>query len=140
LAKDANKPNKAAEDAALGLDFMTMGRPLRDFHREYTPEMIEEMPKKKIDKLQKQHNDEGEKHFKKDAKDFPDWTWVISRKGFKMYQRRDLQMQKRDVENLGMYWYNDTYGYGIQEVLENHVSSRCTLYQLVPWKVDTCNS
>jgi hypothetical protein len=100
---------------------MRMGRPLWDLHREYSEETMDEMTKKQVDRLEKEHNDQGEKHFKNGAKDFPDWTWVISRQAFKIYQRRDPQTQRSDVERMGIYFYNDTYGYGIQEVLENHV-------------------
>jgi hypothetical protein len=60
---------------------------------------------------------------KKSPQDFPDWKWLITRKGYQMIIDLSIEAEKRDQDHMGEYHYNDFSGYGFQEAVENHVSS-----------------
>jgi len=115
--------NREQTSPHVDLDFMTISRPMFDFHEQYDPDDLAKMSKKKIDKLEKDYNAENELHFKKDIKDFPEWKWIVSRKGYKMFVNMDVDIQKRDQDRFMMHVYTDFSGYGVQEVIENWVSS-----------------
>lgn len=123
LDASAGQPASTPASNGLTLDFMTLPRPMFDFHRQYDPEDIEGMSKAKVDRLQKNHDAESKLHFKKDPKDFPGWAWIISKHGHKMFQKMDIDVQKRDQDRFGMHIYSDWTGYGVQEILENWVST-----------------
>ena len=53
---------------------------------------------------------------------FPDWKWVITRKGFQMFLKLQKEAEHRDQDAMDQYHYNDFSGYGFQEVMDNHVS------------------
>jgi hypothetical protein len=59
---------------------------------------------------------------RKSPQDFPDWKWLITRKGYQMIIDLQIAAEKRDQDHMGEYHYNDFSGYGFQEVVENHVS------------------
>ena len=94
--------------------FMTMPRPLWDFHREYGNDELEAMSE--------EINADVTTYSMKDPIDFPHWTWIISTSAYRQSRDLDEEFLKRDQDRLGMYIYNDFTGYGIQEVVENLVS------------------
>lgn len=56
------------------------------------------------------------------ANDRPEWTWVASEEGLKMYKELEMQAFNRDQDVQGVYMYNDFTAYGINEVIDNWVS------------------
>jgi hypothetical protein len=55
----------------------------------------------------------------KPASEYPEHRWVISEKGFEDFCKLEIQADYRNPDNFAMYIYNDFWGYGIQEVIEN---------------------
>jgi hypothetical protein len=41
----------------------------------------------------------------------------------------DVGLQKRDTDNMGLYIYNDTHGYGVGEVIQIHFLSFAKEFQ-----------
>jgi len=105
------------------LVFVTMPRPIWDFHREYDEDELEEMSEEEVEKLQMKLDSEFETYFEKKPRDTPNWRWILSTSAYKLSQQLDREFQKRDQDRFGMYIYNDFTGYGIQEVLENWLQS-----------------
>jgi hypothetical protein len=59
---------------------------------------------------------------RKSPQEFPNWKWLITRKGYEKLIDLTIEAEKRDQDHMGQYHYNDFSGYGFQEVVENHVS------------------
>ena len=51
----------------------------------------------------------------------PDWSWRITKAGLKIVKQTQKEVMKRDQDLYGLHVYNDFTGYGLQEVIENHV-------------------
>ncbi|KAF2839915.1 hypothetical protein M501DRAFT_1015999 [Patellaria atrata CBS 101060] len=107
-----SKSNGSSSASPIGLEFLTLGRPVWDLHREYDEERMEEMSEEELEKLDKEHNAAKEKVWRKKPEEAPDCIWI-----------------KRDVERVGMYFYNDTYGYGIDEVIKIHFKAFATEFK-----------
>lgn len=58
---------------------------------------------------------------KKPARDHPDWIWIFTEEGLKLFAQWQIQAEKRDQDAFGMYIYNDFTAYGLTEVMENQV-------------------
>jgi hypothetical protein len=58
---------------------------------------------------------------KKPAEEHPNWVWIISEDGLKVFGDLQEQAKKRDQDYHDMYIYNDFSAYGTQEVVENWV-------------------
>lgn len=55
------------------------------------------------------------------ADDHPEHKWIVTKKGFELQNEWLNQADKRCPDNFDMYIFNDFYGYGICEVIENMV-------------------
>ena len=55
------------------------------------------------------------------ADDHPEHKWIVTKKGFELQNEWLNQAEKRCPDNFDMYIFNDFYGYGICEVIENMV-------------------
>jgi len=55
----------------------------------------------------------------KPAADFPDRVWVVSRAGWEKYRTQMKQADLRDPNELDVYTFNDHWGYGMLEVVQN---------------------
>ena len=55
----------------------------------------------------------------KPAADFPDRVWVVSRAGWEKYRTQMKQADLRDPSGLDIYTFNDHFGYGMLEVVQN---------------------
>ena len=55
------------------------------------------------------------------ADDHPEHNWIVTKKGYKLMKEWLIQADKRCPDNFNMYIFNDFYGYGICEVIENMV-------------------
>lgn len=60
---------------------------------------------------------------KKPATEHPDWAWVFTEEGLKLFAQWQIQAEKRDQEAFGMYHYNDFTPHGLTEVMENQVGA-----------------
>jgi hypothetical protein len=107
--------------------------------KKYTcyPRPIHDRKLEQFDHCENEDEDEGDEEedeqkiydaYNKDAKSkwngkpasqFPDHKWIISEQGWEAYINLGEQADYRDPDNFDMYIYNDFYGYGIQEVIEN---------------------
>lgn len=58
---------------------------------------------------------------KKPAKENPDWVWVFTEEGLKLFTQWQIQAENRDQDAFGVYMYNDFTAYGLTEVMENQV-------------------
>jgi hypothetical protein len=59
----------------------------------------------------------------KSPEDFPEWKWLLTRKGVRMVADLKNEAEKRDQDAFDQYHYNDYSAHGFQEVVENHVSN-----------------
>ncbi len=57
----------------------------------------------------------------KPARDHPDWIWVFTEEGLKLFGQWQMEAEKRDQDAFGVYLYNDFTAYGLTEVMENQV-------------------
>ncbi|KAL5415887.1 hypothetical protein PMIN03_002464 [Paraphaeosphaeria minitans] len=64
----------------------------------------------------------AEKKMLQPARNFPGWKWVMLMESWKIYCEWERRSGYCQPDFLGMYIYNDWYGYGIQELLENLAS------------------
>ena len=55
------------------------------------------------------------------ADDHPEHNWIVTKKGYELMREWLNQADKRCPDNFDMYIFNDFYGYGICEVIENMV-------------------
>ena len=55
------------------------------------------------------------------ADDHPEHNWIVTKKGYELMKEWLIQADKRCPDNFDMYIFNDFYGYGICEVIENMV-------------------
>ena len=55
------------------------------------------------------------------ADDHPEHNWIVTKKGYELMKEWLNQADKRCPDNFEMYIFNDFYGYGICEVIENGV-------------------
>ncbi|KAF2093459.1 hypothetical protein NA57DRAFT_61574 [Rhizodiscina lignyota] len=62
---------------------------------------------------------EAEEYNKKPADDFPGYKWIISTIADALWTNMQLAEQKCNPDIMSMYIYNDFYGYGVQEIIEN---------------------
>jgi hypothetical protein len=53
----------------------------------------------------------------------PEWTWIVTRGGYEMMGALMTAAAYRDQDNFGQYHFNDFTGYGVQEVVENHLGA-----------------
>jgi hypothetical protein len=63
-----------------------------------------------------------DKKLLRSASDFREWKWVMLMEGWKIFCEWGRRSNYCQPDFFGMYIYNDFYGYGIQELLENLVS------------------
>lgn len=77
---------------------------------------------------------------RKPAKDFPEWKWVISKRGLEIMML-DLMKEfwKRDQDAHGDYNCNDWTGYGVQEVMENQASPSSIWFTLALTDLAACH-
>ena len=94
-------------------------------HDDYDPDMENEEEQGEANRC-----GSGNCMCKKSPKDFPEWKWLITRKGYAMVVHLQVESEKRDQDMMGQYHYNDFSGYGFQEVVENHVSAANRLTSL----------
>lgn len=59
--------------------------------------------------------------WKKPASDHPDWKWVMMWQTWQIMCDWHRRTDYCNPDNFDMYIYNDFYGYGLQELLENLV-------------------
>ncbi|OAR02135.1 hypothetical protein LLEC1_07301 [Akanthomyces lecanii] len=58
---------------------------------------------------------------KKNAVDHPDHPWALSMAGEQLYLSQFILASLRDPDNFSMYTYNDHFGYGLIEMLQNMI-------------------
>lgn len=51
-----------------------------------------------------------------------DMAWPATKAGFELFKKIDEEQRKRDPDRQNVYISNDWAGYGMMEVLANHVS------------------
>lgn len=56
---------------------------------------------------------------KKPAENYPNYTWIVTQKGFELSLEWLSQVQKRYPENFDMYIFDDFNGHRVCEVMEN---------------------
>lgn len=110
-----NTSASASSSAPCPLTFLTQPRPRFDFLLENDIDEDKEGAQKAWDELRAT----VPKYRNKPAADFPDYPWKRSTKCRKLDNRYSIQVQKRDQDMFGCYFYNDFTGYGMQEVIEN---------------------
>ncbi|KAM3504990.1 hypothetical protein MY10362_003225 [Beauveria mimosiformis] len=82
----------------------------------------------------------------KKAVDHPDYPWVLTMAGKQLYLSQYALATMRDPDNFDMYTYNDHYGYGLIEMLQNLIldypesyhwqESWCIFEAAVMWLLD----
>ncbi|KAM3442414.1 hypothetical protein MY4824_001008 [Beauveria thailandica] len=82
----------------------------------------------------------------KKAVDHPDYPWVLTMVGKQLYLSQYDLATMRDPDNFRMYTFNDHYGYGLIEMLQNLIldypesqdwkESWCILEAAVMWLLD----
>ncbi|KAJ4148006.1 hypothetical protein LMH87_002495 [Akanthomyces muscarius] len=58
---------------------------------------------------------------RKKAADHPDHPWALSMAGEQLYLSQFVLASLRDPDNFSMYTYNDHFGYGLIEMLQNMI-------------------
>ncbi|KAK0509296.1 hypothetical protein JMJ35_008667 [Cladonia borealis] len=53
------------------------------------------------------------------ADDHPEHKWIVTKKGFELMKKWMVQADKRDPDLFDMHIFEDFYGYGICELIEN---------------------
>ncbi|OAA43468.1 hypothetical protein BBO_04611 [Beauveria brongniartii RCEF 3172] len=119
-------------------------RPISSF---WDDEEDEEDEEDSEDKAAKQPECGGETCMcNKKAVDHPDYPWVLTMVGKQLYLSQYVLATMRDPDNFQMYTYNDHYGYGLIEMLQNLIldypvscgwkESWCVLEAAVMWLLD----
>lgn len=105
------------------LEYICMPRPHFDYEAENETLGDDEL---EGDELHEKYAEEFNKNqesgiYNQPAAEHKDWKWVIMWNGWKTFMDYCRRADYCDPDAFGMYIYNDWYGWGLQELMENLV-------------------
>lgn len=120
------------DEASQKLVYITLPPPAYSFPYEESDEEDEEYDSDAHKARRTKRMADAKKYMNKLASNFPSHPFIISRAAERLANNSIDEAAKRDPSGLDMYVYNDYTGYGLQEIMENHLSAMNSLMRKKP--------